>query len=100
MRTDVAPTWQKQRLFHEQWEDKVAAEVRAIRSCKPALVLADISYLAIEAAACAEVPAVGLCNLSWDGILKPFLESGRHEQGDVIRRIQESYSLAGLMIRI
>src|SRR3989454_10769337 len=100
MRIDVAATWGEHRRFHEQWEDKVAAEVRAIRSGKPALVLADISYLAIEAAARAGVPAVGLCNLSWDGVLKLFFELGRHEQVDVIRRIQESYSLADLMIRI
>ena len=100
MRIDVAATWAEHRRFHEQWEDKVAAEVRAIRSVKPAFVLADISYLAIETAARADVPAVGLCNLSWDGILKLFLEPGRHEQVDVIRRIQESYRLADLMIRI
>src|SRR2546427_7593211 len=100
MRIDVAATWEKHRRFHEQWENKVAAEVRAIRSCKPALVLADIPYLAIEASARAEVPAVGLCNLSWDGILKLLQEPERHEQVDMIRRIQESYSLADLMIRI
>jgi hypothetical protein len=100
IRIDVAATWAEHRRFHEQWEDKVAAEVRAIRSCQPALVLADISYLAIEAAAHAGVPAVGLCNLSWDGILKLWQEPNRHEQVDVIRRIQESYSLADLMIRI
>src|SRR3989442_2504758 len=100
MRIDVAATWGEHRRFHEQWEDKVAAEVRAIRSGKPALVLADISYLAIEAAARAGVPVVGLCNLSWDGVLKLFFELGRHEQVDVIRRIQESYSLADLMSRI
>ena len=100
IRIDVAATWAEHRRFHEQWEDKVDMEVRAIRSCKPALVLADISYLAIEAAARAGVPAVGLCNLSWDGVLKLFFEPGRHEQVDVIRRIQESYSLADMMIRI
>jgi len=100
LRIDVAATWAEHRRFHEQWKDKVATEVRAIRSCKPALVLADISYLAIEAAARAGVPAVGLCNLSWDGVLKLFFEPGRHEQVDVIRRIQESYSLADMMIRI
>jgi hypothetical protein len=100
LQIDVAATWAEHRRFHEQWEKKVAAEVRAIRSCQPALVLSDISYLAIEAAAHAGVPAVGLCNLSWDGILKPFFESGRHEQGDVIRRIQVSYGLTDLMIRI
>src|SRR2546426_3572545 len=100
MRIDVAATWAEHRRFHEEWEDKVAAEVRAIRSVKPALVLSDISYLAIEAAARADVPAVGLCNLSWDGILKLFFEPGRREQVKVIRRIQESYRLADLMIRI
>ena len=100
MLIDVAATWAEHRRFHEQWEDKVAAEVRAIRSVKPAFVLSDISYLAIEAASRADVPAIGLCNLSWDGILKLFLEPGRHEQVDVIRRIQESYRLADLMIRI
>src|SRR5439155_1705212 len=71
-----------------------------LRTSVPALVLSDISYLAIEAASRADVPAIGLCNLSWDGILKLFLEPGRHEQVDVIRRIQESYRLADLMIRI
>jgi len=100
LRIDIPATWAEHRRFHEQWEDKVAAEVRAIRSCKPALILADIPYLAIEAAARAEVPAVGLCNLSWDGILKLLQEPGRREQMDVIRRMQESYSLADLMIRI
>ena len=100
LRIDVAATWAEHRRFHEQWKDKVTTEVRAIRSGKPALVLADISYLAIEAAARAGVPAVGLCNLSWDGVLKLFFEPGRHEQVDVIRRMQESYSLADLMIRI
>jgi hypothetical protein len=100
LRIDVAATWAEHRRFHEQWEDKVAAEVHAIRSGKPALVLADISYFAIEAAARSEVSAVGLCNLSWDGILKVFFKLGRQEQVDVIRRIQESYRLADLMIRI
>src|SRR5437660_7384527 len=90
MRIDVAATWAEHRRFHEQWEDKVAAEVRAIRSCKPALILADIPYLAIEAAARAEVPAVGLCNLSWDGILELLREPGRCEQMEVIRRMEKS----------
>src|SRR2546428_13713095 len=100
MLIDVAATWAEHRRFHEQWEDKVAAEVRAIRSVKPAFVLSDISYLAIEAGARAAIPAIGLCNLSWDGILKLFFEPGRHEQVDVIRRIQELDRLADLMIRI
>src|SRR2546426_1045853 len=56
IRIDVAATWGEHRRFHEQWEAQVAAEVRAIRSGKPALVLADISYLAIETAARAGVP--------------------------------------------
>ena len=72
---DVEATWAAHLRFHAGWERKVAAEAQAIRACEPALVLSDISYLAIEAGAAANVPAVGLCNLTWDGILAMLLES-------------------------
>src|SRR3989441_10016429 len=68
MLIDVAATCAEHRRFHEQWEDKVAAEVRAIRPVKPAFVLSDISYLAIEASARAAQTAIRLCNTACDGV--------------------------------
>src|SRR2546426_8286510 len=63
MRIDVAATWAEHRRFHEQWEDKVAAEVRAIRSCKPALVLSDISYRSEEHTSELQSPCNLVCRL-------------------------------------
>ncbi len=97
---DVEATWAAHRRFHEGWEARVAAEAQAIRSRKPALVLADISYLALEAGADAKTPAVGLCNLTWDGILAMLLEPDRSEQLQLIEQIRQSYRAAELMIRI
>jgi hypothetical protein len=97
---DVEATWAAYLRFHEDWETKVAAEAQAIRACKPALVLSDISYLAIEAGAEANVPAVGLCNLTWDGILAMLLESDSREHLQLIERIRQSYRSAELMLRI
>ena len=97
---DVEATWAAHLRFHEDWEDKVAAEVRAIRSRELALVLSDISYLAIEAGAEAKAPAVGLCNLTWDGVLAMLLEPDSGLRMQLIQRIRQSYRSAELMIRI
>ena len=97
---DVEATWAAHRRFHEGWEAKVAAEAQAIRSCNPALVLSDISCLALEAGIAARRPTVGLCNLTWDGVLAMLLESDDRERLHLIERMRQSYRSAGLMIRI
>lgn len=97
---DVEATWAAHLRFQEDWARKVEAEAQAIRSREPALVLSDISYLAIEAGAEANAPSVGLCNLTWDGILAMLLESDRNERFQLIERIRQSYRPAALMIRI
>lgn len=97
---DVEATWTAHLRFQEDWERKVEAEAQAIRSREPALVLSDISYLAIEAGAEAKALAVGLCNLTWDGVLAMLLESDRSERLQLIERIRQSYRSAALMIRI
>ena len=97
---DVEATWAACLRFHGDWERKVAAEAQAIRSHAPALVLSDISCLALEAGAVAKTPAVGLCNLTWDGVLAMLLESDRRERLQLIERIRQSYRSAELMLRI
>ncbi|MGH7250755.1 MAG: hypothetical protein ACREIK_02775 [Nitrospiraceae bacterium] len=99
---DVDATWAAHQAFHAEWEDRVAQEISAIRSAAPDLVVSNISHLAIEAAARAGVPAVGLCSLSWDGVLAPLLAPegpARGAQAEVVQRIRQSYGFADLMIR-
>src|SRR3989442_6311839 len=99
---DVDATWAAHQAFHAEWEKRVVQEVSAIRHASPDLVVSNISHLAVEAAAPAGVPAVGLCSLSWDGVLEPLLDRGgpaRGARAEVVRRIRQSYGFADLMIR-
>lgn len=96
---DVAATWEAHARFHDNWHQRIRDEVRAIRAARPALVLSDISYLAIEAAARADVPAVGLCNLSWDLILQLLANLSQPAHRDIIAHIRRAYSHADMMLR-
>jgi hypothetical protein len=96
---DVAATWNAHAQFHAGWEQKIHDETLAIRAAKPALVLSDISYLAIDASANAGIPTVGLCNLSWDQVLKLLADPGRADQRETIQHIQRAYARAELMLR-
>ncbi len=98
LRIDVARTWAEHRRFHASWETRVREEAAAIRSAAPALVLSDISYLAIEAASRSGVPSVGLCNLSWDAVLEHFLEDGQSEQTELLRQIRRAYGRAMFLL--
>lgn len=96
---DVRATWSEHLRFHTNWDSKVREEAGAIRSAAPDLVLSDISHLAIEAGARTKTRTVGLCNLSWDQVLEPFLEPGLSEQIKVLQQIERAYGMAELLIR-
>ncbi len=99
LQIDVGATWAAQQRFHADWDARVSAEAEAIRTTAPDLVLANISHLAIEAGSRAHVPTVGLCTLSWDGVLEPLHDPGRSDQIEIIRKIRQAYRLAEVMIR-
>jgi hypothetical protein len=104
LKIDVTATWGEHQRFHENWEQKLREEAEAIRSRSPRLLLSSISHLAIEAATHTGIPAVGLCSLSWDQVLEPFVspsnrESERVRQHEVLQRIRNSYGCADLMLR-
>jgi len=96
---DVAATWNAHAQFHAGWEQKVHDETLAIRTAKPALVLSDISYLAIEAGSRSLVPTIGLCNLSWDRILEPLADPARGDHYEIVSHIRRAYAHAELMLR-
>jgi hypothetical protein len=105
---DIGETWRAHRRFHEDWEARVEAEARLIAARAPALVLANIPPLAVEAAARAGVPAVGSCSISWDGVLAPWMDEapdtaeadgGHATRQALLSRMQRAYGLADLMIR-
>ncbi|HKN87938.1 MAG TPA: hypothetical protein VJV04_13840 [Nitrospiraceae bacterium] len=97
---DVGGTWAAYHRFHENWEDRVTEETTAIKNHSPHIVISDIAYLAIEAAASANIPVVGLSSICWDQVLMHFHDKATSESASVIKQIQCSYALADLMIRV
>jgi UDP:flavonoid glycosyltransferase YjiC (YdhE family) len=95
----VPATWDAHLRFHATWPARVVAETEAIRERRPALVLSDVSYLAIEAGARAEVPAIALASLTWDGILAGLGGRPGPEAESVLGTIRAAYARATLVIR-
>ena len=96
---DVAATWTAHARFHANWEQQVRSEILAMRTAAPALVLSDISHLAIESGAQAGIPSVALCNLSWDQILEPLADPNQPDHRQTLDRIRRAYARAQLLLR-
>lgn len=60
------------RRFHADWEARVEAAASKLRAIAPDLVLADVPYLTLAAAARAGIPSVALCSLNWADIYAHF----------------------------
>ena len=96
---DVAATWEAHRRFHASWEKRMAAEVSALATASPALVLADTPYLAVSAAKEAGIAAIVLASFTWSEVLQ-FFGDPSAEQRAVVEAIQRSYAGADLALRI
>lgn len=97
---DYPETWTQHLRFQAEWDRKLSAEVQLLKEKRPALVLSDIAWLPIEAAARTQTLVVALCNLSWDQILEPHVEAGRADQMTLLQEIRRAYGQADLMIRL
>ncbi|MCP5158479.1 MAG: hypothetical protein H6975_03520 [Gammaproteobacteria bacterium] len=64
------------RAFHADWEARLTWQEQVLRDARPDLLLADIPYLSLAAAARLGIPALALCSLNWADILTGY---ARHE---------------------
>jgi hypothetical protein len=100
---DITRTWDEHGRFHDSWEARLGTEVRAIQEARPALVLSDISPLAIAAARRTGVPAAAVGSLTWDVILEPYMSQDfaqRHLQTRILDQIRGAYAQTDVMIRL
>ncbi len=77
----------------------VEAEARALDSCAPTLVFADIPALAFDIAGRLGIPAVGMANFSWDWIYADYV-SALPAYADVVTDLRASYGQASLLLRL
>lgn len=97
---DVAATWHAHHQFHLTWKERLQAEVSAILSARPDLILADTPYLAVTAGAEAGIPTIALMNFTWDLVLSAFTPPPEIPHEALLHAIRQAYAHADLALRI
>lgn len=72
MQVDRPGTARALRALHGAWDHRLEAEKRAMTAWQPDLLMTDIPYLPIAAAADLGVPSVAIASLSWDAVLAAY----------------------------
>ncbi len=84
--------------FHADWDRKVDDAAATLRALAPDLVLANVPYLPLAAAACAGIPSVALCSLNWADIYQHYC-GARPEAGVILEQMQAAYNSAAVFLR-
>ncbi len=87
------------REFHRDWRRRVAREARAMERLAPDLLLANVPYLSLAAAAEARIPAVAMCSLNWADIYRHYC-GGRPEAAAIHGEILAAYNSAACFLKL
>ena len=79
--------------FHRTWETRVRHEAERLEALAPDLILANVPYLPLAAAATLKIPAVGLCSLNWADIYAHYF-GARVEAAEILPQIRAAYASA------
>ncbi|MBI5163318.1 MAG: hypothetical protein HY985_05380 [Magnetospirillum sp.] len=84
--------------LHADWPAAIAAETERLGTARPDLVLANVPYVTIAAAAAAGVPVVALSSLNWADIYRHYL--GHRPEGErIYRQMLAAYRQAMVFLR-
>lgn len=96
---DYAATAEAYRAWHADWAGRVAAEAEYLRDLAPDLVLTDVAYLPLAAAARVGIPALSMCSLNWADLFEHVF--GREAwAGPIHAEILAAYRGAECFIRL
>jgi len=94
---DLDASAEAYRKLHAGWPEKVSQSALWLQELAPDLVLADVPYITLAAAACAGIPAVALCSLNWADIYRYYF-IGRQEAGMVLGEMEAAYNSARVFL--
>ena len=84
--------------FHMDWPRKIDREAEHLKLLRPDLVLANVPYAVIAAAAAAGIPVVAMCSLNWADILYHYCrEMGAVDQ--IVVQMVAAYNQAEVFLR-
>jgi len=84
--------------FHDDWECKVDQEASALRALAPDLIVANVPYLTLAAAARVGIPAVALCSINWMDIYEHYF-SARPEAQMLLEQMRQAYASARVFLQ-
>lgn len=85
--------------FHADWDAKIALEARKIAEISPGLILSDVAYLPLAAAARAGSPSVAMCSLNWADILRHYCENMTGVK-EILQQIEQAYLQSQAFLRL
>lgn len=95
---DVTASAARYAAFHQGWERRVETVARELEQAVPDLILADIPYLTLAAAARAGIPAVAMCCLNWADIYGYYCHA-LPEAGHIREQMLAAYNSAEVFLR-
>ena len=94
---DVMASRQVYRTFHRDWQPGIQSDAGLLQQCQPDLVLADIPYRILLAAAGLEIPAVALCSLNWASIYAAYCDDSSEDR-QIIEQMNSAYCSATVFL--
>lgn len=87
------------RQAHAGWTQRVAAEAGFLADLQPDLVLTNVSYLPLAAAAQAGIPAASLCSLNWADLFAHFF-ANEDWAAPIHAQMLAAYRSAAVFLRV
>ena len=85
--------------FHKKYEQVVQAEVLLLQELKPDLLLANVPYVSLSAAAELNIPSIAMCSLNWAEIFEGFCQSFENA-ASIINDIRQAYLTAEHFLQV
>jgi len=98
---DAVASRQVYRAFHRDWRPGIQSDTGLLQQCQPDLVLADIPYRILLAAAELEIPTVALCSLNWASIYTAYCDASSDngsEDREIIGQMNSAYRSATVFL--
>ena len=90
---DAQASRQVYRAFHRDWQSGFQSDLDLLQQLQPDLVLADIPYRILSAAAERKIPTVALCSLNWASIYAAYCDDSAEDR-QIIEQMNVAYRSA------
>ncbi|PWQ98422.1 hypothetical protein DKT75_04675 [Leucothrix arctica] len=85
--------------FHNNYEQNVNDEVECLQQLKPDLLLANVPYVSLSAAAKLNIPSIAMCSLNWADIFKRY-STEYPEAAPIVEQIKRAYAQAETFLTV